>query len=265
ANGISERNIIYNLRTGSERQKHAYLATLSARTSQTISLHVRYAPSDPTAASLAATTILQRKGRTLDAMSNSFAALRQRFNPQDQISLDRLNEITAQLARLVLGGPERIAPAEHQKQIKILEAQKEKLEAEISERSAEFRAQSQPITLAAVQAAIPINAVLIEFASYQPFNAQAIGNDKKFEEPHYVAYLLRHEGEILWRELGDAKSIDNAIDSFRGALSDPKRRDLKTPARAVDEKVMQPLRALLGEATHILVSPDGALDLIPFE
>jgi CHAT domain-containing protein len=176
-----------------------------------------------------------------------------------------LNEVTAQLAGLVLGGPKRVDPAEHQRQIKILEEEKEKREAKISEHSSEFRAQSQPITLAAVQAAIPTNAVLLEFASYQPFNAKAIGNDKEYEEPHYVAYLMRHEGEILWKELGDAKSIDDAIDAFRRALSDPRRRDLKMLARAVDEKVMQPLRALLGEATHILVSPDGALDLIPFE
>jgi CHAT domain-containing protein/Tfp pilus assembly protein PilF len=263
--GISERNITYNLRTGSERQKLAYLATRSARASQTISLHVRYAPTDPAAASLAATTILQRKGRTLDAMSGSFAALRQRFNPQDQALLDQLNEITAQLARLVLGGPESTAPAEHQRQIKELEEEKEKLEAAISGRSAEFRAQSQPITLAAIQSAIPTDAVLIEFASYQPFNAQAVGNEKAHGEPRYVAYLLRREGEIQWKELGDVKTIDQAIDAFRRALSDPRRRDLKTLARAVDEKVMQPLRALVGGARQVFVSPDGALNLIPFE
>src|SRR5262249_19171532 len=86
--GILERNITYNLRTGSERQKLAYLATLSAYMSQIISLHVRYATDDPTAAGLAATMILRRKGRTLDAMSGSFAALRQRFNPADQALLD---------------------------------------------------------------------------------------------------------------------------------------------------------------------------------
>jgi CHAT domain-containing protein/Flp pilus assembly protein TadD len=263
--GISERNIVYNLRTGSERQKLAYLATLSARMSQTISLHVRYAPGDPTAASLAASTILQRKGRTLDAMSSSLAALRQRFNPQDQALLDRLNEVTAQLARLVVGGPKRTAPAEHQKQIRELEERKEKLEAEISRRSAEFRAQSQPITLVAVQAVIPTNAVLIEFASYQPYNAKALGNDKEYGEPRYVAYILRREGEIRWKELGDAKAIDGAIDAFRNGLSDPKRRDVKRLARAVDDRVMQPLRAMIGGATQILVSPDSALNLIPFE
>jgi CHAT domain-containing protein/tetratricopeptide (TPR) repeat protein len=263
--GISERNVVYNLRTGSERQKLAYLASLSAAASQTISLHVRYAPDDLAAASLAATTILWRKGRTLDAMSASFAALRQRFNPQDQALLHRLNDVTAQLARLVLGGPKRITPAEHRKEIKALEEEKETLEAEISRHSAEYRAQSRPITLAAVQAAIPTNAVLIEFASYQPFNAKAVGKEKEYGAPHYVVYLLRREGEIKWQELGEAKAIDDAIDGFRRALSDPKRQDLKRLARAVEEKVMQPLRALVGGATQILVSPDGALNLIPFE
>jgi CHAT domain-containing protein/tetratricopeptide (TPR) repeat protein len=265
ANDIAEYNLALNLTIGSERQKLAYLAILSEQTDRTISFHLRYLPNDLTARSLAAATILQRKGRTLDAMSGSFAVLRQRFNPQDRALLDQLNDVTAQLARLILGGPKNIAPAKHQKEIKTLEEEKETLEAEISRRSAEFGAQSQPITLAAIQAAIPTNAVLIEFAAYQPFNANAIGGDKEYGAPRYVAYLLRREGEIKWQELGDAKTIDDAVSAFRTALSDPKRRDLKRLARAVDEKVIQPLRPLLGDAEQILVSPDGALNLIPFE
>jgi CHAT domain-containing protein len=33
----------------------------------------------------------------------------------------------------------------------------------------------------------------------------------------------------------------------------------------MDEKVLQPVRAFLGDATHLLISPDGQLSLIPFE
>jgi len=36
-------------------------------------------------------------------------------------------------------------------------------------------------------------------------------------------------------------------------------------ARSLDEKIMQPVRTLLGDATQLLVSPDGAPNLIPFE
>src|SRR5262249_17862310 len=145
-------------------------ATLSTQTDETVSLHVRAAPDDPTARDLAATTILQRKGRALDATSDSLSTLRRRFIAQDRTVLDRLTDTNAHLARLVLGGPQRISPAGHQRQIKALEEQREILETEISNRSAEFRAQSQPVTLAAVQTAIPTNAVQVEFFAYRPFN-----------------------------------------------------------------------------------------------
>src|SRR5205085_6052251 len=52
--------------------------------------------------------------------------------------------------------------------------------------------------------------------------------------------------------------------ALRQALSDPQRSDVQQRARAVDEKVLQPVRALLGETKQLLVSPDGELNLIPF-
>ena len=263
ASTISERDLALNLATGSERQKLVYLATLSEYGDQTISLHARVAPNDPVALNLAATTILRRKGRVLDTMSNGLATLRQRFNAQDQALLDQLKETYTQLANLVLGGPQKMTPAEHQKLIADLEEQREKVEAEISRRSDEFRTQAQPVTLAAVQSAIPAGAALIEFAAYHPFNAKATKNEV-YAQPHYVAYILRRQGEIQWRELGEMRTIDEAITALRQALRDPQRGDIKELARAVEEKIFQPLRPLLGETMQVLLSPDGALNLIPF-
>jgi CHAT domain-containing protein len=179
--------------------------------------------------------------------------------------LDRFNEISARLSQLALGRRRQTPSEEYRNQIGALEEEKEKLEAEISQRNAEFRAQLQPITLAAVQAAIPTNAVLIEFASYRPFNAKAREYDKEYGEPRYVAYILRREGESRGMDLGDANTIDKAIDAFRTALSDPRRRDLKTSARALDELIMKPLRSEIGDAAQVFISPDGTLNLIPFE
>src|SRR5262249_1718044 len=42
-------------------------------------------------------------------------------------------------------------------------------------------------------------------------------------------------------------------------------RDVKTRARAVDGGLMQPTRASLNGVTRLLVSPDGGLNLVPFE
>jgi CHAT domain-containing protein/Tfp pilus assembly protein PilF len=259
-----EQNLVLNLAIGSERQKLAYFDTLSNRTDRTISLHVALAPHDPAARDLAAQVVLQRKGRVLDAMSGSLAALRQRLNGEDQKLLDQLSATTAQLAKLALGGRGQMPPDEYQKQLAALAEQKENLEAEVSRRSAEFRAQSQPVTLAAVKAAIPPDAALVDFAVYRPFDPKIDPTSEAFGEPRYIAYVLRQQGEVEWQELGAAKEIDSSIDALRQALGDPRRRDVQQRARDVDGKVFQPVRALLGETRQLLISPDGELNLLPF-
>src|SRR5262249_11928644 len=155
---------------GSERQKLLYLATLSGNTNSTISLHVQSAQNDPAARNLALTTILRRKGRTLDAMTDALGPLRRHANPRDHTLLDQLTDAQSRLATLVLRGPGKIDPARHLAEIKSFEEQVEKLEAQVSDRSAEFRAQFQPVTIEAVQALIPQEAALVEFVSYYPLN-----------------------------------------------------------------------------------------------
>jgi CHAT domain-containing protein/Tfp pilus assembly protein PilF len=265
ANTIHEYNLNLNLAIGSERQKLAYLDRLGEQLHRAISLHIRFAADDPLARELAVTTVLQHKGRLQDALSNSLAALRNRFNAADQALLDQLNSVTAQLAQLVLNGPQGRTPVEYQKQIQALEEQREKLETEVSRRSAGFYQLRQPVTVDLVSAAIPDNAALVEIAVFRPIIPQTAANQEAFDEPHYAAYVVRRQGEVQWKELGPAKAIDDAVDHLRKALRNPKRKDAQQLARVVDEKVMQPVRRSLGDATQLIISPDGALNLIPFE
>ncbi len=262
---VIERNIEMNLAIGSERQKMSYLNSMAERMDRTISLNANLLPNDPAASALAALVLLQRKGRVLDATSASFAALRQRSTVEEQALIQQYNETTAQLARLVLNGPQKSSFEEHQKKVSELEERKERLEAEISRRSAEFRASSRPVTLAAIQEAIPASAALIEFAVYRPFDPKAETNSEAYKEPRYIAYVIRHRSEVRWAELGPAKEIDEMVDALRQALRDPLRKDVRQLARAVDEKLMRPVRSLAGDAKHWLISPDGKLNLIPFE
>jgi hypothetical protein len=79
-----------------------------------------------------------------------------------------------------------------------------------------------------------------------------------------VAYVLRQQGEVQWVDLGEAAPIDRAVTALRQALGSPNRADVKQLARALDEKVMRPVRKLVGDIRTLLLSPDGALNLIPF-
>src|SRR6266545_3505182 len=98
ANAVSEHNLALNLAAGSERQKLAYLALFSKETDFTLSLHSQVAPNDPQALNLAFITLLRRKGRGLDAMTNTIAALRRRARPEDQTLFDQLVEARSRLA-----------------------------------------------------------------------------------------------------------------------------------------------------------------------
>jgi CHAT domain-containing protein len=231
-----------------------------------ISLHIHSAPDDPKARELALTMVLQRKGRVLDALAGTAATLRRRLNPQDQTTFDRLNDETTKLAQLVLNGPDAgETAAVHDKRVKELETQREQLEEDASLRNAGLYQTSQPVTIEDVRRELPESAALIEFVVYHPSDARVATEHDTPTEPHYAAYVLRSRGEVQWKELGPAKEIDAAVDALRQALRDPARADVKALARALDERVLQPLRVEAGDATQLLIAPDGELNLIPFE
>src|SRR5262249_564048 len=144
--GVVDKQIELNLRTGSERQKLAYADWMSERTDRIISFHVQQSPQDPVACELAALAVLRHKGRVLDAMTGSLAALRQHMKPEDQKLIDQLAVTDTQLAKMALSGPEKMPPAEYDKQLRQLEEQREKLEADISQDSAGYFEQTGTAT-----------------------------------------------------------------------------------------------------------------------
>jgi CHAT domain-containing protein len=259
ANDVCEHNIALNLATGSERRKLAYLALSTAHTDFTLSLHSRYAPHDQQALDLALTTLLRRKGRGLDAMTDTIATLRRYARPQDRELFDKLAGARSQLAVLALRAPTMANPSTYQTRIKPLIEKIENLEADLSARSAEFRAQTQPVTLSAVQDLLPADSALVEFAVFTPEDPQTTKN----KPPRYLAYVLRAQGRPKWADLGEADPIDRGIEEWRAALRNH-RSDVKHLGRMVDARVMRPVRALLGATRRLLIAPDGSLNLIPF-
>jgi CHAT domain-containing protein/tetratricopeptide (TPR) repeat protein len=266
ADTILDAQMRLQLAVGSEREKLAFMNDVSARTDRTISLSLREAATDPDARALAALVLLQRKGRVLDAMIDTFASVRLRpRDDADRVLLDQLVRTSAQLADLTLNTPAEGRSGEERARLRTLEEERERLEAALSTRSAEFRVHMAPVTLDAVQAAIPPDAALLEFAIFRPFDPKAERNTDAYGPPHYAAYVLRRDAPPRAWDLGPAAAIDGAIDALRQALRDRTRTDLTPRARAVHDRVVRPIEAAFGDATHLLISPDGALNLVPFE
>ena len=264
---ISEHYLSHKLLSGSERQKLSILAAYSLETDRVISSYLRSSQDNQTALHLALTTVLRRKCRTLDAMSESFAQLRRQLKPENIVLLDKLSRSRADLSNLLLAGHNRLSNSQYRAEVNTLQQQVEQLETEISSHSAEFRAQSQPISIESIQSAVPADRPLVEFVSFYPYNPK----QDRWEERHYSAFILRNNGEPKCIDFGKAQEIDNAIASLRLVLESNEdktlsdiEKDVKPRARKLDQLVMQPVRKLLGKTRSLLIAPDGALNLVPF-
>lgn len=261
---VVDKEIEFNLATGSERQRLAYSKWMSVRTDLIISFHIQTNPQDTAAAELAALTILRRKALVLDSMSGNLAAIRAHMNPDDQKLIDELSSTDTELAKTALSGPGNTPPAEYLQQLHRLEAKKETLETDISRRGAGYFEKTDNITLEAIRAAIPRDAALIEFAIYRP-NDPGQEHPEDYYDPRYCVYIIRHEGDVLWADLGKTKEVNQPAEALRQAVQDPARKDVQQLARTAFGKIFKPLQPLVGDATHLLIAPDGELDLIPFE
>jgi CHAT domain-containing protein/Tfp pilus assembly protein PilF len=280
---IQDRNAVILLYTGSDEQKQAYMHTLRGSTDQAISSHVHAAPHSEEAKRLALAVILNRKGRVLDAMTDSFAALRRSLTPSDQGRLEELRSVSSEYSALVYRKPARMPAHEYRVRLERLVAERQKLEADISRRSVELRGALQPLTIDEVRVAIPEEATLVEFFMYAPFDIETWSY--RVHEPRYVAYVLHESGEIAWTDLGEAAPIHAAVGRLRQVLSrtaaepgpmgahvtsreflsyDEPFVDPRQAARDLDALVMQPIRGLLGSVRRILLSPDSLLNRVPF-
>ena len=267
---IEETNLARLIAIGSEADKQAYLATLWRTTHGLHSLALQSA--NPELTRLALTTLLRRKGRILDAVTDSFQIMRQQLadDPEAQHELDQLIEIRRQLAALITQGQRNRTPEQYQTLYNTLLQQEQDLESRISDRSAAFQAVDNPVTLEDVQTRIPASAALIEFVKYQPYDFHAESN-QRWGNPHYVAYILKANGNPQVFDLGAADNLEELIQDFQNALrnsQDASLQHLSTVRQTGQDlyaQILEPLAEHLAQIDHLLLSPDGALNLIPFE
>ena len=262
AQSIDESNTARFLLSGDEARKRAYLQARRGNAYADASFAL--AAADPRARALGLTAALQYKGRALDAMAGSVALLRRSVDPKDQAFFDEFAAVAQQLSTLTFRGPGNLSAPAYRERLDTLAHEQERLEGELSVRSAAFRQAVAPVTIEGVRQALPADAALIEWFRYQPFDPKGKDDRAKWGVPRYVAYVLRREGEPAAIDLGAAQDIDKLVSDFRAALSDPARTSYKEVAQELFEKLIKPLRSSLSGINRLLLSPDGALNLVPF-
>ena len=265
---IEEWNLDLNLSTLTDAQRQGYAATITNTADLAMALNLQAAPDNSDATELALTTLLRRKGRILESGINSLEILRQNLTPEDQATLDQLHKVHQDLAALIFNSSTEIDSETYGDRLTQLENDANQLEAALARRSAAFRTQSEPVELAAVQAEIPTNGVLVEYIRYRPFDASNVANP--WGEARYAAYLLFPDGHIEAVDLGSATAIDAAVQGFSrslrsGALPTAQANREVGASHALRTLIFDPIAPYLSDQEHLLISPDSQLNRIPFE
>ena len=141
------------------------------------------------------------------------------------------------------------------------------------------------IDLAQIQAALPADSVFIDIYHYQrrgrsavpegasPFAAGPVasgGVARKSANPvadnrdegHYAAFVVRRGSPLVRVELGRSDSVNREIREWLGAME--RGGDHESMGRQLVRTAWEPLAPLAQGATTILVSPDGAMNFLPW-
>ncbi len=259
---ILEENLSTLISSGTEAEKQAYISTLQGYANAIVAVNMQRTPENQQSLELALTTILRRKGRILDSVSSDFQKAKQQFSADELQMLDELNQTRSEVSELRFSRSLDISEKQFLSELQQLEAKFNQLSETLAQRSSELYIETPPISIEAVRATLPENTTLVEFVRYQSNDLINQPLDIPPTE-RYAAYVLADDGSIGAVDLGEAAPIDALVADFRINLRSQTFRT-KTIARQLDELIMAPIRPLLGDNKHLLISPDSQLNLIPF-
>ena len=255
-----QRNELLSLRMdfGTDAQKLLAFANARLETDRTLSLHLLHLQDNDQAAELALETVMQRKGRVLDALAGRLEALRRHASPNDIALLDELADVRRELSTRSLA-PRAKQGALAVKRVEQLRARSDELERNLSGRLALHRSGADPTVTSLDDALAPDTALveLIAFRATQPKGGWHCATSE------YAAYIKRKGMPPLGVRLGPTKEIDFVVSKLRRQMADP-GADPTGTARELHRRVFEPLVTAIGDARRVFVVPDGQLSLVPF-
>ncbi|HJT75941.1 MAG TPA: tetratricopeptide repeat protein, partial [Gemmataceae bacterium] len=233
-------------------------------------------PADDGAADLSAEWALNAKGVSVRVSALRALLGRDRRDPR----MSELVGVRTRLANLTLRGAAAGQAEEQRRQIGELEEREQDLIRRLGGDVARLMGDDPWVSLAAVRAAVPRGAVLIEVAKFdagvlRPSAAAGTG-----QALHYGAWVVpaAGEGKVRVVDLGDVGPVDDAVAAVRAAIDKAPDDIHKLKERAaeaafrktlapLDNLLLQPLQKQAGveDKERWIISPEGSLWLVPWE
>lgn len=261
--GIDETVTQVLMNAGAERQKRASLDAAQAMLSAIVTLHLCVLPDSAAARDLAIDVLLQRKGRLLDGLARPLEALSRLPDGPGTAVVRAWKSVRAQRAALAASGFDAAEPPDRASALRTLQTREEELESAMGDLARSLPRPAAPVVAASVCAALPEGTVLVEFIRFIPYAPAPARAASRWSEPRYGAYLLDRDGVRAYADLGDASSLNAAVRQLRAALGEGGMK-YEGPARDLYERLFGPLRLDPRGVRHLVISPDGSLNGVPF-
>ena len=261
----------------SEDQKLRYVNTYPLLDNSVLSAALKY--KTPELINAAFKMVLTGKAAVVDAMAAEKKAATYTNNERLKMFLNRWSEIVEEIANLSITGMAFRDEETYHDQLKSLYSSKDSLETELSSAFIELGGSfgSRDFAITDIAQLLSPKSVLLEYVKYKPYNFDASGSEESDSSNyHYLVFAQKHEGRVSIFDLGDAAIIDSLIHAARTMIYEAGSdvytigdstlvAKLNEVTTALKNRVFGPFENIIADQTQILISPDGQLNLIPFE
>jgi CHAT domain-containing protein len=277
ATAIENRLISQAFSASSERDRLAYIQKIRSNFAGFLSLVYKHLRHSPQAVQVALDLVLQRKALTTAALAAQNEALYSGRYPHLQRELEKLQVLSDQIINFTFTQPRPdLLPQ--------LQAKHNHLQKKLASQVPEIQLQEQPVDCRTIALELPEGSTLVEFVCFKVGDFHATNEESKWQPARYLAFILPagQPDDVQMIDLGEAIYIDRLIHVFRKFASDgiqavqsldmggddEEDEDLKQlPAEVIQlrEAIFDPIRPYLDSRQHLLLAPDGNLNLVPFQ
>jgi CHAT domain-containing protein len=237
-----------------------------------LTLILKELPDSPEALGEGMNTVLRRKGIILDVQKQFQRALLT-GGEWTIANFNRLSEVRSHLTKLAFSGPGQKDLDAYRKEISLLRDEKEKLEIQLSSNNRSYMAYLKKADANCENVAAKLRnygkGALVELIKVSLYNFDR-KSDRLWDEDHYFAFILTTGNPYDLRvvDLGSADTVDSLIYQLKKIIFKIKHREnnkVTFLASRLYNTVFLPIEKELGDRQQIFLSPDGNLNLIPFE
>jgi CHAT domain-containing protein len=244
---------------------------------RSMSVGLRYCE-HPEAVAASAQWLLNGKAMDSELLGDEIRRARQSDDPAVAQTLRELADVRDQLAHLPFTRLPADKPVQGEPNWPDLFRHERQLTMQLGMQTYDVSGDDAWIALEDVRQAIPADAVLVDvlrFPVWQPGESAMVN----FMRPaRYVAWVISPTGKnaVQLIDLGSADLIDDAVARYRQAIESLPELVKKGPREMSRDRtyvetvrlsalLWKPLQTAVGNAKGLIVSPDGALWLVPWE